>query len=50
MHIVEELLALFGTDEDVLGDRQTAPIDTDDDNLYTLSVHAVDGSEGPGVL
>lgn len=50
MHIVEELLALFGTDEDVLGDKQTEHVEPKDDNLCVLSIHAVAGLDGPGVM
>lgn len=47
MHIAEELHALFGTDEDVLGDKQTELAETEDDNLCVLSIHAVAGRMGP---
>lgn len=50
MHIVEELLALFGPDEDALAARQPECTKTEDDNLCILSSHAVAGSDGPGVM
>lgn len=50
MHIVEELLALFSTDEDVFAERQIECTEPEDDNLCILSSHAIAGSEGPGVM
>lgn len=49
MHIVEELLAMFGTDE-VIGETSSEVPDQDEDNMCIISKQAVDGSDGPGVM
>uniref|UniRef100_A0A453DDL0 Reverse transcriptase domain-containing protein n=1 Tax=Aegilops tauschii subsp. strangulata TaxID=200361 RepID=A0A453DDL0_AEGTS len=49
MHVVEELLELFATEE-VLDENNRESSELNEDNLCTISKQAVDGSTGPGVM
>lgn len=49
MHVVEELLELFATEE-VLGEGSHDHTELEEDNLCTISKQAIDGSAGPGVM
>lgn len=44
MHVVEELLAMFTTEE-VLGEPTLTPMDQEEDNLCTISRQGTNDSE-----